>query len=118
MDALVCSFNRYIHEDPRILHFFAEADRKHIERKQAWFFTTLMMRKHEGTADYMAKTHRELVLKKGLNGEHFDVMLACLEKAIIDVDLPQNHARVILTAAKALKGAVLNEAAPNGSDDK
>jgi len=109
MRGLVSCFYHNVLADDRIRHFFENADREKLENKQTWFLATLMMGEKAGTADYMAQTHRALVQKQGLRSEHFDATLECLDKAMTESQIPAALANRLLVAAKALKGAVLNE---------
>ena len=61
----------------------------------------------QGTAEYLGKSHRNLVRKKGMTDEHFDAAMECLQAALDTYKVSKSVSSQIMDAAISLKSAVL-----------
>lgn len=105
-------FHKLLLSDDRIKFLFEDVDMVTLRRKQVWFFKSLALEDSEGTHNYMARVHRPLVDKQGLNEHHFAALIECLTKALKVSDLNVKKAEKILSNAEKLKDHVLGKALP------
>ena len=106
-------FHKLLLSDDRINFLFQNVDMASLRRKQVWFFKSLALEDSEGTHSYMARVHKPLVEKNGLDEHHFTALIECLEKALKTADLDAQTAMRILSNAEKLKGHVLGTALPD-----
>ena len=96
-------------DDDRISFLFEGVSIESLERKQVWFFTSLLVGDCDGTFSYMRSAHQHLVKSKGLNAGHFDASIECLSEAMRISGVDKKSSEEILITAQNLKPYVLGE---------
>jgi len=105
---IIRDFYAIMLEDSRINYIFKSVDIEALQRKQAWFFTSLTLEKNKGTHDYMRRAHKNLVQQHGLNSIHFDAAIECLKKAMQANKIDPQSISDTLAHAQALENFVLD----------
>jgi hemoglobin len=105
--AAVDGFYRRVAEDPRVAHFFQNADMERQRRKLRVFLTILLTGKAEFAERYLADAHKQLVKAEELNDTHFNVVTEHLAATLEELDVPSATRDQLLMLIESLRDAVL-----------
>lgn len=94
--------------DDRVKHFFKNVNTASLAQHQYNFLVTVT----GGPGRYSGRTlrdaHRKLVLKYGLNDEHFDAIAENLKKTLEELGAAYSTIEELMTAVESFRGEVLN----------
>lgn len=100
-------FYRYVLADDRINHWFEGIDMEKQIAKQHAFMTMAFGGPHNYTGADLRRGHTHLVAR-GLNDEHFDAVKENLEKALKDLNVPEEKITQVLDLVETTRNDVLN----------
>lgn len=108
VDAVVETFYRSVLTDDRISEFFDDVDMEHQIAKQKAFLTMVFGGPVAYSGKDMRAAHDHLV-KRGLNEEHFGVVVELLAKALKEHGVSDDHIQKIAGIAGSVKNDVLGK---------
>jgi hemoglobin len=109
VDAAVDIFYRHILADERVNHWFENIDMEKQIAKQKAFMTMAFGGPHNYTGADMRQAHRPLVAR-GLNDDHFNAIAENLQKALAELDVPQEKIDKVLALVETTRNDVLDRA--------
>ena len=96
-----------IMNDDRVKGFFDNVDMERQKRKMSSFLTQAF----GGPAIYegqnMRQAHKKAV-EKGLNDGHFDAVIECVQKTLIDLGVGESQASIVVDKIESYRDDVLN----------
>jgi hemoglobin len=107
VDAAVDLFYRKVLADPKINGFFDGADMDGQRAKQKAFLTMVFGGPNHYSGTDLRSAHAPLV-KRGLNGSHFDAVAGHLQATLNDLKVPGNLVQEIMSIAASTRKDVLN----------
>ena len=100
-------FYEKVLSDDKVSHFFYYTDMAEQHVKQQLFMTMVFGGQNNYTGENLRTAHAPLV-KKGLNEEHFNIVIACLQATLEEMDVPAELIGEVMTIAGSCKDDVLN----------
>ncbi|MGZ5050513.1 MAG: group I truncated hemoglobin [Methylobacter sp.] len=108
VNAAVDIFYRKVLEDYRINRFFDNSDMEKQAAKQKAFLTMAFGGPNNYSGTDMRTAHARLV-KMGLNGSHFDVVMEHLTGTLSELNVPQELIDQVATIAESTRNDVLGK---------
>ena len=108
VDAAVDVFYRKVLSDDRISHFFADVDMDTQIAKQRAFLTMAFGGPNSYTGKDLRTGHAHLV-KRGLNGSHFQAVAENLSATLQELGVPQPQIDQVMAIAGGARADVLGE---------
>lgn len=94
--------------DDRVRHFFKNVNMAILAQHQYNLLLTVTGGPGAYTGRTLRDAHRKLVLKYGLNDEHFDAILENLKKTLEELGAGYSTIEELLNAVNGFRGEVLN----------
>ena len=104
---LVSLFYRRVLMDPRIYHFFKDADIERIKNHQAAFLAHVLGGPNPYEGVDLRKAHKNLVEKQGLSDEHFDAVAEHLASVLQDLGLLPDLQNQVMDIVASTRNDVL-----------
>ena len=108
VDEAVHIFYRKVLDDYRINRFFGRTNMEVQAAKQKAFLTMAFGGPNNYTGKDLRSAHAPLV-KMGLNGEHFDIVIAHLTATLAELNAPQHLIEQVATLARTTRADVLGK---------
>ena len=105
-DAVDIFYEKVLADDD-VSHFFFYSDMAAQHIKQQLFLTMAFGGKNNYTGKHLRAAHAPL-LKKGLNEEHFKIVIGFLQATLEDMDVPAELIDEVMTIATSYKDDVLS----------
>ncbi|MBP7722434.1 MAG: group 1 truncated hemoglobin [Alphaproteobacteria bacterium] len=94
--------------DDRVRHFFKNVNTAILAQHQYNFLLTVTGGPGAYTGRTLRDAHRKLVLKYGLNDNHFDVIVELLKKTLEELGVGYSTIEELLGIVESVRGEVLN----------
>jgi len=108
VDAAVDVFYRKVLTDDRISHFFDDVDMDVQMAKQRAFLTMAFGGPNKYTGKDLRTGHSHLV-KRGLNGDHFQAVAENLSATLVELKVPQPLIDQVMAIAGGARADVLGQ---------
>ncbi|OQW91618.1 MAG: group 1 truncated hemoglobin [Beggiatoa sp. IS2] len=100
-------YNRILADD-RIKHFFANTDMEKQRHHQKRFLTYVFGGSNQYDGKNMRAAHSRLVKEKGLNDNHFDIVVGHLGGTLLGLGVAEDLVKEVARIAETVRNDVLN----------
>ncbi len=98
-------YQKFLHT-PDIQPFFENIDTKQQEAKLRVFFTMILQREEDYSAERIREAHAPLV-ERGMNDYHFNIFISLMEETLIELNIPKELTEEFLDVAESFRKDVL-----------
>ena len=103
---LVENFYDRVLADPTLAPFFPNTDMDGLRAKQVMFITMLVGKSRTFIGRDLTTAHAG-ARAQGLNDAHFDALLGHFERALQDIDVPDDYTRELVSLVETTRDAIL-----------
>ena len=116
VEAAVDEFYKRVTSDPAVSHFFEGISMSRQRHMQRGFLTAAFDGPNTYTGDSMRKAHERLVRDKGLNGTHFNIVIAHLGATLTELGVHSDMVAEAAAIAEGLRDEILGPVDVEDSD--
>ena len=103
VDLLVSAMYFHILNDSRVAHFFDGAPIPRILAHQKSFLTVALSGAGDYSGQWLAEAHSDLVTRRGLITEHFDIVIEHMRNALMELGIDADVTRKVVQRISATK---------------